>query len=105
MLGVGFGVGSVTSVLIPYTVPERMNAFTGAAPGQGGQAFGCALLAFAGVALLSAPFAVAVAFAGPWVLAFAPPYGLAIETLGRRLGAKIGFARMPELLAAVSRPT
>ncbi|MFB4288370.1 hypothetical protein ACBI99_12070 [Nonomuraea sp. ATR24] len=105
VLGVGFGVGSVTSVLIPYTVPERMNAFTGAAPGQGGQAFGCALLAFAGVGLLSAPFAVAVAFAGPWVLAFAPPYGLAIETLGRRLGAKIGFARMPELLAAVSRPT
>nr|BFE86563.1 hypothetical protein GCM10020093_091640 [Planobispora longispora] len=35
VLGVGLGVGAVTSVLLPYTVPERLNAFTGAAPGQG----------------------------------------------------------------------
>ena len=25
--------------VLPYTMPERMNAFSGAAPGQGGQAF------------------------------------------------------------------
>ncbi|WP_049568425.1 hypothetical protein [Nonomuraea sp. SBT364] len=105
VLGVGFGVGSVTSVLVPYTVPERMNAFTGAAPGQGGQAFGCALLAFTGVGVLSAPFAIAAAFGAVWVLAFAPLYGLAIEALGRALATKIGFVRMPELLEAVSRPT
>jgi ABC-2 type transport system permease protein len=105
VLGVGLGVGSVTSVILPYTVPQRMNAFTGAAPGQGGQAFACAMLAFAGIAVLCAPFVVIVAFGGLWTLALAPLYGLLAEVLGRGLAAKIGFARMPELLGAVSRPS
>ena len=40
VLGVMLGVGALTSVLLPYTVPERLNAFTGAGVGQGGIAFG-----------------------------------------------------------------
>ncbi|MDR8408529.1 hypothetical protein MTP10_07240 [Nonomuraea sp. 3-1Str] len=104
-LGVGLGVGAVTSVAIPYTVPERMNAFTGAAPGQGGQAFVSSMGAFAGIAALTLPLAVPIAFGLVWLCVVAPVYGLLIETLGRRLGATIGFSRMPELVAAVSRPT
>ncbi|MEU7741697.1 hypothetical protein [Nonomuraea sp. NPDC049158] len=104
-LGTGFGVGSVTSVVIPYTVPERMNAFSGAAPGQGGQAFVSGLGALLGISLLSLPFVVPLLFGLLWVSVLAPFYGLLAEALGRRLGAKIGFPRLPELLAAVSRPT
>ncbi|MEV1245739.1 hypothetical protein [Nonomuraea sp. NPDC049750] len=104
-LGTGFGVGSVTSVVIPYTMPERMNAFSGAAPGQGGQAFVSGLGALLGISLLSLPFVVPLLFGLLWVSVLAPFYGLLAEVLGRRLGAKIGFPRLPELLAAVSRPT
>ncbi|MEU7832169.1 MULTISPECIES: hypothetical protein [unclassified Nonomuraea] len=104
-LGTGFGVGSVTSVVIPYTMPERMNAFSGAAPGQGGQAFVSGVGALLGISLLSVPFVVPLLFGLLWVSVLAPFYGLLAEVLGRRLGAKIGFPRLPELLAAVSRPT
>ncbi|GGO81175.1 hypothetical protein [Nonomuraea cavernae] len=104
-LGIGLGVGSVTSVTIPYTVPERLNAFSGAAPGQGGQAFASSMGALLGIMALSLPFVVPIALGWTWVCVLAPFYGLLVETLGRRLGAKIGFARLPELVAAVSRPT
>ncbi|MFD1542232.1 hypothetical protein [Nonomuraea guangzhouensis] len=104
-LGIGYGVGSVTSVVIPYTVPDRMNAFTGAAPGQGGQAFVSGMGALLGVSALSLPFVVPLFFGLYWVSVLAPFYGLLAEALGRRLGAKIGYARLPELLAAVSQAT
>ncbi|MGI5269210.1 hypothetical protein ACQEUU_08675 [Nonomuraea sp. CA-218870] len=104
VLGIGFGVGSVTSVVIPYTVPERLNAFTGAAPGQGGLAFASSMGATAGIVLLTLPLLVPMLFGLLWVCALAPFYGLAAEVLGRRLAARIGFARMPEMLAAVSKP-
>jgi ABC-2 type transport system permease protein len=102
-LGIGLGVGSVTSVVLPYSVPERMNAFSGAAPGQGGQAFASSTGAMLGIALLSLPFVVPLAFGLLWVSVLAPFYGLLAEALGRRLAARIGFARLPELLAAVSK--
>ncbi|MEV5889852.1 hypothetical protein [Nonomuraea fuscirosea] len=104
-LGIGQGVGSVTSVVLPYTVPERMNAFTGAAPGQGGVAAASALGATAGIALLILPFVVPLLFGLYWVAVAAPFYGLLVERLGRRLAAKIGFPRTPELLMAISKPT
>lgn len=104
-LGVGLGVGSVTSVVLPYTVPERMNAFSGAAPGQGGLALASSMGAMVGVGLLALPFLVPMLFGLYWITALAPFYGLLAEVLGRRLGAGIGFARTPELLAAVSKPT
>ncbi|MGW3342879.1 hypothetical protein ACWDA3_06210 [Nonomuraea rubra] len=104
-LGVGLGVGSVTSVVLPYTAPERMNAFSGAAPGQGGLAFASAMGATVGIGLLALPFVVPLLFGLLWVSVLAPFYGLLAEVLGRRLAARIGFARTPELLAAVSKPT
>ncbi|MGA4990534.1 hypothetical protein [Nonomuraea bangladeshensis] len=102
-LGIGLGVGSVTSVVLPYGVPERMNAFSGAAPGQGGQAFASSMGAMAGIALLSLPFLVPLGFGLLWVSVAAPFYGLLVEVLGRRLAARIGFARLPELMAAVGK--
>ncbi|MGP3911833.1 hypothetical protein [Nonomuraea sp. 10N515B] len=102
-LGIGLGVGSVTSVVLPYSVPERMNAFSGAAPGQGGQAFASSMGAMLGIALLSLPFVVPLIFGLLWVSVLAPFYGLLAEVLGRRLAAKIGFGRLPELLGAVSK--
>ncbi|QYC38745.1 hypothetical protein Nocox_05590 [Nonomuraea coxensis DSM 45129] len=102
-LGIGLGVGSVTSVVLPYGVPERMNAFSSAAPGQGGQAFASSMGAMAGIALLSLPFLVPLAFGLLWVSVAAPFYGLLVEVLGRRLAARIGFARLPELMAAVAK--
>ncbi|MEV4562600.1 hypothetical protein AB0K12_02385 [Nonomuraea sp. NPDC049419] len=105
VLGVGLGVGSVSSVVLPYTVPDRMNAFTGAAPGQGGQAFASAAGAMVAIAVLVLPFVVPLAFGLTWITVLAPFYGLLLETLGRRLAARVGFRRTPELLAAVSKPT
>ncbi|MGW4797941.1 hypothetical protein ACWEPC_36525 [Nonomuraea sp. NPDC004297] len=104
-LGIGFGVGSVVSVVLPYTMPERVNAFSGAAPGQGGVAFASSMGSMMGIALLTLPFVVPLLLGFTWVCVLAPCYGLLMETLGRRLAARIGFARTPELLAAVSKPT
>ncbi|GAA0922790.1 hypothetical protein [Nonomuraea longicatena] len=101
----GLGVGSVTSVLIPYTVPDRLNAFSGAAPGQGGQAFAGSFGALVAVAGLSLPVVLPVAFGLTWVAVLAVPYGLGAEYLGRRVAAAIGHNRMPEILTAVSHPT
>ncbi|MEV4890230.1 hypothetical protein AB0K48_12650 [Nonomuraea sp. NPDC055795] len=103
--GVGLGVASMTSVILPYTVPDRLNAFTGAAPGQGGQAFAGSFAAMIGIAGLSLPLVLPVVFGVAWVSVAALPYGFAVEYFGRRLAATVGHARMPEVLAAVSRPT
>ena len=102
-LGVGYGVGSVTSVLLPYTVPERMNAFSGAAPGQGGKAFLGAFGSLIGVGLLTSPLVLSVLFGLTWVSALAVPYGLLVCWGGQMLAGKLGYPRLPELLAAVSR--
>jgi ABC-2 type transport system permease protein len=59
--------------------------------------------AMAGIALLSLPFLVPLGFGLLWVSVAAPFYGLLVEVLGRRLAARIGFARLPELMAAVGK--
>ncbi|WP_327087454.1 hypothetical protein OIE66_34780 [Nonomuraea sp. NBC_01738] len=105
VFGVGLGVGSMTSVLIPYTVPDRINAFTGAAPGQGGQAFAGSFAGMIAIAGLSLPVVLPVVLGVGWVAVAAVPYGIVIEILGRRLASSLGYARLPEVLAAVSRPT
>lgn len=105
LLGVMLGVGAVTSVLFPYTVPERLNAFSGAAPGQGGVAFLGALASTLGSSALILPIVVPLLFGLTWIAALAPPYGLAVAWAGRRFAAGLGFARFPELVEAVSKPT
>jgi ABC-2 type transport system permease protein len=86
-------------------VPDRMNAFSGAAPGQGGVALASSFGAMLAVGLLTLPFVVPMLFGWYWICVLAPFYGLLAEALGRRLAARIGFARMPELLTEVSKPT
>ncbi|GLW05434.1 transporter [Microtetraspora sp. NBRC 13810] len=103
VLGLALGVGAVTSVIFPYTTPDRLNAFTGAVPGQGGVAFLGSFAAIIGTSVLVAPIVVPVLFSLPWLSVAAVPYGLVVAWGGRRLAALIGFARFPELLAAVSR--
>ncbi|MFC4531474.1 hypothetical protein [Sphaerisporangium dianthi] len=105
LLQIALGVGAVTSVVLPYTYPERLNAFTSAAPGQGGVAFAGSFGAMLGTSALSAPVVVPVLFGLTWVSLLVVPYGLAVGLGGRRLAATIGYARFPELLAAVSRPS
>ncbi|GAA0982615.1 transporter [Acrocarpospora macrocephala] len=105
VLGLAMGTGSVLSVISPYTYPERMNAFSGAAPGQGGQAFVAGFGALLGAGLLALPVVIPTLFFGPWVSGIAVLYGAAVAWGGRRIASRIGFRRMPELLAAVSRPT
>jgi ABC-2 type transport system permease protein len=105
ILGVALGVGAVISVVMPYTYPERLNAFTSAAPGQGGVAFAGSFAALLATATLALPIAVPVLAGVTWVAVLAVPYGLLLAAGGRRLGAAIGYPRLPELLAAVSRPT
>ncbi|GAA2642774.1 hypothetical protein [Nonomuraea recticatena] len=105
VLGVGLGVGALTSVLVPYTVPDRLNAFTGAAPGQGGVAFVASFGAMIVTALIALPVVLPVLLGVTWMSVVALPYGLALAWAGRVLASRIGYPRMPELLAAVSKPT
>ncbi|GGL52662.1 hypothetical protein [Planomonospora parontospora] len=104
VLGVGLGVGALSSVLLPYTVPERLNAFTGAAPGQGGIAFAGSFATMIGTALLALPVALPVLLGVTWVCAVAVPYGLLVAAVGRRIAGNLGFARYPEILASISQP-
>ncbi|GGK65690.1 transporter [Sphaerisporangium melleum] len=104
-LPIALGVGAVTSVITPYTYPQRVNAFTSAAPGQGGVAVAGSFGAMLATALLAAPVVIPVLMGVTWLSVVAVPYGLAVAYGGRRLAATIGYARLPDLLAAVSRPS
>ncbi|GII75482.1 hypothetical protein Sru01_04640 [Sphaerisporangium rufum] len=105
LLLVALGVGSVVSVVLPYTYPERVNAFTSAAPGQGGVAFAGSFGSMLATGSLALPVVVPVLLGFTWVALLGVPYGLAVAAGGRRLASGIGYARLPDLLAAVSRPS
>ncbi len=105
VLGAGLGVGALTSVLMPYTVPERLNAFTGAAPGQGGIAFAGSFAALIGTGLLALPIVLPVLLGLTWVSVLAVPYGLLVSYGGRRAAGRIAFSRYPALLEATSAAT
>jgi len=105
VLGAALGVGAVTSALLPYTLPERINAFSGAAPGQGGVAFASSFGLMFAAALLAIPIAVLAALAPSWAMVAAPAYGATVAWAGRRIAARATFPRLPELLTAVSAST
>ncbi|GII34715.1 hypothetical protein [Planotetraspora mira] len=105
LLGVALGVGAVTSVILPYTLPERLNAFSGAAPGQGALAFGSSSLGFLVTGALALPVVLPVLLGIGWFGLLAVPYGLLVAWAGRKTAGLVGFARLPSILAAVSRAT
>ncbi|MEO3808760.1 hypothetical protein ABGB17_07135 [Sphaerisporangium sp. B11E5] len=105
LLGTALGVSAVISVVLPYTFPERINSFTSAAPGQGGVALAGAVAALLATSVLAVPVTLPAFLGATWVTLLAVPYGLLVAAGGRRLAAMIGYPRLPELMAAVSRPT
>jgi ABC-2 type transport system permease protein len=106
-LGVTLGITSVASILMPYAVPERRaSAFGGGGTGRGCLAglVNVAILVLA-IVLLSPVLVMLVLWhTGLWLLLVGPGYGAAMAWAGRRAGSEIGLRRLPELLAAVSRP-
>ena len=105
-LGVSLGIASVSSVLLPYPVPERRaSAFGGGGTGRGCLAAltSAAILALAGLLLSPLLAVLAVLHAGLWLLIAGPAYGAAIAWAGRVVASELGYRRLPELLAEVSR--
>ena len=104
--GTSTAVATVISVLLPVPIPERRSsAFGGGGAGQGCLA-AVATFAGLGVALaLMAPVlaAWAVLHNGVWLVLAGPAYGAAAAWAGRIVAARVGFRRLPEVLAVVSR--
>jgi ABC-2 type transport system permease protein len=110
LLGALLGTGAVTSVRFPYAMSHD-NPFGNAAPGQGGLAALSLFLGGAVGAVLCLPVLVALIglhltghHAWLWLLLPAGlAYGAGLAALGLRLAAPPLAARLPEILAAVSR--
>lgn len=105
-LGVTLGISSIASVLMPYAVPERRaSAFGGAGTGRGFLAglANMAILVLAVIFLSPVLVLLAIVHTGLWLLLAGPGYGAGTAWLGRRVASDIGFRRLPELLAEVSR--
>ncbi len=106
-LGATLGISSVASVLMPYAVPERRaSAFGGAGTGRGFLAALANLAILVLAVILLSPVLIMLAFVhtGLWLLLVGPGYGAVLAWLGRLVASDIGFRRLPELLAEVSRP-
>ncbi|MFJ9770103.1 transporter [Kitasatospora sp. NPDC101157] len=110
VLGCGIALGSVFSVLAPYTMPADSNPMRNAAPGQGGLILLNQFGSMVGVAVLALPVGGYLFWAlgsdGPtWpLLPLGPLYGGLVATLGIRLAASRLLDRIPEIMAkAVER--
>lgn len=110
LLGSMLATGAVASALFPYSIPQE-GAFKNVAPGQGGLAWISILGGMVAAALLAAPVIVPTIWMhvtdrhdALWLLV---PGGLAYGALvgwaGLRIAARRTAARLPEILAAVSK--
>lgn len=107
VLGVSLGLSSVTSVLLPYPVPERRtNVFSGGNAGRGCLTAATAWGTMLASAVLALPVILPAAFFGAPatvpLLVLAPAYGAGIAWAGRRIATAVAFPHLPELLAKVS---
>jgi ABC-2 type transport system permease protein len=100
--------GALSSAFFPYTIPQegRQNV----AAGQQGLAWMSIFGGMAAAAVLCSPFIALLIWlnvtgsAWAWLLLpVGAVYGAAITTAGLRLAAPRTAARLPEILAAVSR--
>jgi ABC-2 type transport system permease protein len=106
-LGVTLGITSMASILLPYALPERRaSAFGGGGTGRGCLAGLCnlAILALALVAMAPVLVPLVPLHTGWWLPLAGPAYGAALAWAGRLAASRVGFRRLPELLAEVSRP-
>ncbi|GAA5029433.1 hypothetical protein GCM10023258_25880 [Terrabacter aeriphilus] len=110
VLGAGFGVSSVMSVVLPYPVPASGESPFSAPPGAAGITLGAQSLASLCTVVLAAPTLVLAWFAWQDGGAFVWLTGVAGVVLGAvgglaglRLGARLYDRRAPELLAALQR--
>ncbi|MFF2812770.1 transporter [Streptomyces sp. NPDC058000] len=109
LLGGLLATGAMASALFPYSIPSESNKSV--APGQAGIAWISLFAGFLTAAVLTSPLlglAVWLHLAGLqsllWVLLPAGVvYGVGIATLGLRVAAPRVVARLPEILAAVSK--
>ncbi|CAL9505253.1 transporter [Streptomyces sp. enrichment culture] len=110
LLGAMLATGAWTSARFPYSIPQE--GYKNVAPGQTGLAWISVFGGMVAAALLCAPVITAAIWlnvsAGgrPWTWLLLPAgalYGTALTVAGLRLAAPRTAARLPEILAAVSR--
>ncbi|MFG2948739.1 transporter [Streptomyces adustus] len=110
LLGAMLATGAWTSARFPYSIPQE--GYKNVAPGQSGLALISILGGMVAAALLCAPVLALTIWlnvsaggdAWTWLLLpVGAGYGTAITALGLRLAAPRTAARLPEILAAVSK--
>ncbi|HET8988874.1 MAG TPA: hypothetical protein VFN43_10215, partial [Humibacillus sp.] len=110
LLGAGYGLSSIMSVVLPYPVPESGESPFASRPGAAGVTVLSQTVASIGTAVIAAPVVV-LAWLGwqgqVWAVWATAVLGLALglgaALLGIRVGARIFERRGPELLAALRR--
>lgn len=110
LLGAMLATGAWASARFPYSIPQE--GYKNVAPGQTGLAWISIFGGMVGAALLCAPVIVLTIWINvseggdQWGWALLPvgvAYGAALTLLGLRLAAPRTAARLPEILAAVSK--
>ena len=105
-VGAGLALSSIYTVSLAYPGQKRVGSpVPGPADGYGGQAFVCAFGSLLGVAAVTLPVTLALAFtqsaaasvALPILVLFGAGYGIALAWAGVRIAAAIAERRLPEL--------
>ncbi|WDG29483.1 transporter [Streptomyces sp. CA-278952] len=110
LLGSMLATGAVASALFPYSIPQE-GAFKNVVPGQAGLAWISILGGMVAAALLAAPVIVPTIWmhvadhhGALWLLVpGGVVYGALVGWAGLRIAARRTAARLPEILAAVSK--
>jgi ABC-2 type transport system permease protein len=110
LLGAMLATGAWTSARFPYSIPQE--GYKNVAPGQAGLAWIAVFGGMVSAAVLCSPVIALTIWTnvsadggtfGPLLLPVGAVYGAALTLLGLRLAAPRTAARLPEILAAVSK--